>query len=227
MATKEGAGCTIKGESTIKAELVDAVHSRGAASLKLKKATAQPDGGWRLPGLEATRGDVASWSVAADGSLITKEVILVVRFAWCRFVDCFIHGSGNCGVVVIARKRARHPAHGRRAHVRSAAEAEMASRGRSLARQKASPSPSAWSLAELRVASETPCRGAVPRQGRKPSARRKDPSRGKTPREARQAWRAWSLAKITRRILWALAGRPVVPWFPLCRHCYIIFFEKT
>ena len=25
------------------------------------------------------------------------------------------------------------------------------------------------------------------------------------------------LAKITRRILWALAGRPVVPWFPLCR----------
>ena len=45
MATKEGTGCTIKGESTTKAELVDVVHTRGAASPKLKKATAQPDGG--------------------------------------------------------------------------------------------------------------------------------------------------------------------------------------
>ena len=45
----------------------------------------------------------------------------------------------------------------------------------------------------------------------------KNPSRGENPREARQAWRAWSLAKIIQRILWALAGRPVVPWFPLCR----------
>ena len=93
----------------------------------------------------------------------------------------------------------------------------MASRGRSFARRKASPSPPARSLAELRVALETPHRVAVPRQGGKPSARRTDPSRGKNPREARQAWRAWSLAKSSKEMLWALAGRPAVPWFPLCR----------
>ena len=45
MATKEEARCTIKVKSTIKVESMDAVHSRGAASPKLRKATAQPDGG--------------------------------------------------------------------------------------------------------------------------------------------------------------------------------------
>ena len=56
----------------------------------------------------------------------------------------------------------------------------------------------AWSLAESWTTSEMP-------------------SRGEVPREARQAWRAWSLAKSSERVSWALAGRPVVPWFPLCR----------
>ena len=41
MTTREKAGCTIKAESTIKVELVDAVHGRGAASPKLEKATGQ------------------------------------------------------------------------------------------------------------------------------------------------------------------------------------------
>ena len=36
MATKEEARCTIKVESTIKVEPMDAVHGRGAASPKLK-----------------------------------------------------------------------------------------------------------------------------------------------------------------------------------------------
>ena len=45
MATKERGGCIIKVESTIKVKLVDAVHGRGAASPKLKKATGQP-GRW-------------------------------------------------------------------------------------------------------------------------------------------------------------------------------------
>ena len=48
MATKERGGCTIKVEPTIKVKLVDAVHGRGAASPKLKKATDQPDGGLAL-----------------------------------------------------------------------------------------------------------------------------------------------------------------------------------
>ena len=39
MATKEEARCTIKVESTIKVEPMDAVHGRGAASPKLKTAT--------------------------------------------------------------------------------------------------------------------------------------------------------------------------------------------
>ena len=44
----EEARCTIKVKSTIKVKLVDAVHGRGAASPKLKKATDQPGGGRAL-----------------------------------------------------------------------------------------------------------------------------------------------------------------------------------
>ena len=45
MATKEEVRCTIKVESTIKLESMDAVHGRGAASPKLKRGTVQP-GRW-------------------------------------------------------------------------------------------------------------------------------------------------------------------------------------
>ena len=48
MATMEEARCTTKAKSTIKVELVDAVHGRGAASQKLRRGTDQPDGGLAL-----------------------------------------------------------------------------------------------------------------------------------------------------------------------------------
>ena len=50
-----------------------------------------------------------------------------------------------------------------------------------------------------------------------------EPRRGFSLGEARQAWGASpglespALSEIFRKMLWALAGRPVVPWFPLCR----------
>ena len=45
IAPKEEARCTVKVESTIKVGAMDAVHSRGAASPKLKRGTVQP-GRW-------------------------------------------------------------------------------------------------------------------------------------------------------------------------------------
>ena len=45
MATKGEARCTIKIESTIKVEPMDAVHGREAVSPKLKRGTVQP-GRW-------------------------------------------------------------------------------------------------------------------------------------------------------------------------------------
>ena len=60
MATKEEEWCTIKVESTIKVEAMDAVHGRGAASPKLKRGTVQP-GQWASAAgaLEVPHGDVA------------------------------------------------------------------------------------------------------------------------------------------------------------------------
>ena len=50
----------------------------------------------------------SSWSVVADGPLITKEEGLVVHFACCGFVDSFKHGNGNCGAFVTELRQARH-----------------------------------------------------------------------------------------------------------------------
>ena len=53
-----------------------------------------------------------AWSVVANGPLITGMATLVVRFAWCCFVDHLYHQRGNCGMVVTARRRAHHSASG-------------------------------------------------------------------------------------------------------------------
>ena len=48
-------------------------------------------------------------------------------------------------------------------------------------------------------------------------------SRGEAPREGKSSrgspgLESLALDEIFRRVSWARAGRPVVPWFPLCRH---------
>ena len=59
---------------------------------------------------------------------------------------------------------------------------------------------------------QDPLEEKIPRQGREPLARLRQAQ------EPLQAWRDWSLAKFLELVVsWALAGRPVVPWFPLCR----------
>ena len=61
-------------------------------------------------------------------------------FAWRRFVECFIHGSGNCDAGVTARKRAWDSAEGAEPMCALSAETELASWGRNPARLGASPS---------------------------------------------------------------------------------------
>ena len=123
-------------------------------------------------------------------------------FAWCSLVDCFIHKSGNYGAVVTARRRARDSAEGaepmcallrRQSLLRG--EGNPARLEGTSARLEASPSLLAWSSPSIR--------DALSRRG---------PSRGgENPREARQAWRAWSLARSSEgcRGPWQ-AG----PWYP-------------
>ena len=145
-------------------------------------------------------------SAASDGLLITKVASLVVRFAWRCFVDSFIHRNGNDNAAVITLWRVRDSAEGAEPMCALPRRQSWLREEGSLARQKASPSLSAWSLEEFAgdIHDAFSRRGPSPRE--KPLAKKRG-----TPREARQAWRAWSLAKPSegRCGPWQ-AG----PWYP-------------
>ena len=147
-----------------------AVHGRGpwqgAASPKLEKATAQPG---RWAGAATARsephGDVALVS-SVRWSPYHESGNPCSSFAWCCFVDCFIHENGNDNAVIIALWRVCDPA-------------EDAEPMCTLSRRQSWPGE------------EKPPRGWRPRR-----AFGLVPSRGEVPRrgfslgEARQAWRA-------------------------------------
>ena len=116
-------------------------------------------------------------------------------FAWCSFVDCFIHENGNCSVAVTVRRRARHSAAGAEPMCalprrQSWLRGEGTPRGKKVL---AEPFGLVRSLAE-----EKPSRGL------ERSLAEEKPSRGLPGLEslvlggARQAWRAWSLARLAR-----------------------------
>ena len=93
----------------------EAVHGLGPWQKSLPFVAAKPPSKDDKPAPQSSAACptvTLAWSVAANGPLITKMAILGVRFACPSFVDCFIHENGNCGVVVIARRRARHSAAG-------------------------------------------------------------------------------------------------------------------
>ena len=82
--------------------------AQGAASLKLK--IHRPS--WAVVGDAEVRG-------AAYGDVRRAVVLFIAEMArpgasfdWCSFVDCFIHENGNCGAVVMARRRAHDSAEG-------------------------------------------------------------------------------------------------------------------
>ena len=119
-------------------------------------------------GLALLRWGVTHGDVRRAGVLVIAEMARPeASLARCSFIDCFMHENGNCSTGVIPCVLCRG---GRD----SFAEGNLARPG---------------GLAKLRlvlgkIQGDTPgvpSRGEVPREG-------------KNPREARQAWRAWSLA---------------------------------
>ena len=121
-------------------------------------------------------------------------------FAWRCFIDCFIHENGNDNAVVITLWRVCDSAEDAEPMCALSRRQSALGDEETLARSEAS--PSLWL-------------GVLSRRGPSP---RENPLAGLARLgEPRQAWRAWSLAKSSEGCWWALAGRPVVPWFPLCR----------
>ena len=194
MATKEEDRCTAKEES------MDTVHGRERRHQSWKRPPSSQDGGLALLGLVVRPTVTSPLELSGRWSPCHRNGNSCSSFAWCSLVDCFIHENGNCGAVITTRRHAHDSAVG--------VEPMCAlSRRQSWLPEEGNPtrleaSPSLWL-------------GALSRGGPLP--------REKTLGEARQAWRASPgleslvLSEIFLRVLWALAGRPVVPWFPLCR----------
>ena len=67
-----------------------------------------------------------SWSVAADGPLITRRESLVVHIACCCFVDPFNHKNGNCGAFITELQAGASLCACLRSHVRSVGPVELA-----------------------------------------------------------------------------------------------------
>ena len=174
MATKEEDGRTIKGES------MDAVHGRERRHQSWKKPPSSQDGGpallelWMCPTVTSPlAGSCRRFPYHQSGNPWGS-------FAWRGFVDCFIHENGNnsAGVIVLWRVRD------------SAEDAEpmcALSRRQSWLPEEGNPArlealPSLWL-------------DALSRRG--PSPREKPLARLARLGEPLQAWRAWSLAKIS------------------------------
>ena len=92
------------------------VHGRGpwqeAVSPKLEKPPSSQDGGLALLGL-VVRPTVTSPLERSDRwSPYHQNGNPYSSFAWCGFVDCFIHENGNCDAAVTARRRAHDSAEG-------------------------------------------------------------------------------------------------------------------
>ena len=181
---------------------------QGAASLKLKSHRPA----WAVVGAAEVRG-AAHGDVRRAGILFITEMARPgASLAWCSFIDCFMHENGDSVADVIpcalcrggrdsfARKEPSRGLGASRSSAWSLAESKATPLGcpleeRSLARRnpsRGSPGLESLSLAESEAASLVSSRGEVPREGR-------------------QAWRAWSLAKSSEecRGPWQ-AG----PWYP-------------
>ena len=119
---------------------------------------------------------------------------LVVRFAWCCFVDCFIHKNGNDSAGVTAPWRAHDSTEDAEPMCALSRRQSRLGEEGTLVRLEAS--PGLW----LGVLS----RGD-------PSPREKSLARLRQAWEPLQAWRAWSLAKFPDELCgpWQ-AG----PWYP-------------
>ena len=163
----------------------------GAASPKLEKPPSNQDGGPALQDFGVARSDVALVS-SMRRSLYHQSGKSWTSSTWRCFIDCSIHKNGN-GTLSSSRFGASETLQG--------AQSPCA-----LCRGDRAP-----------LARGNPSRGWRPRQ-----ALGVIPCRGNPCRDPLQAWeplqarRAWSLAKTSLKTWWALAGRPVVPWFPLC-----------
>ena len=75
---------------------------------------------------EGTPSQTSSWSIAADGPLITRRESLVVRFAYYSFVDPFNHKNENCGAFITKLRAGASPCACYRVHVHLAGEPEPA-----------------------------------------------------------------------------------------------------
>ena len=185
----------------IKVESMDAVHGRSGVTKAVKPPSNQ-NGALALRGLVVCPTVTSSLEPSGGRSPYHRNGNACFSFAWCCFVDCFIHKNGNDSAGVIALWRVRD----------SAEDAEpmcALSRRQSLLRGEGIPrgwrprralSPGLESLVLSRIVDDI--WDVLSRRG---------PSRGKIPREAHQTQRAWSLVKSSEECCgpWQ-AG----PWYP-------------
>ena len=77
--------------------------AQGAASLKLESH--RPS--WAVVGAAEVRGAAHGDVRRAGGRFIAEMARPGASFAWCSFIDCFIHENSNCGMGITARRRAQ------------------------------------------------------------------------------------------------------------------------
>ena len=85
---------------------------QGETSPKLEKPPSSQYGGPALLGLEMRPTVTSPLECSGRWSPYHRNGNSCGSFAWRSLVDCFIHGNGNCGAVVTARRHARHSAEG-------------------------------------------------------------------------------------------------------------------
>ena len=181
----------------IKVELMDAVHGRSGVT-KAEKPPSSQDGALALRGLVVYPTVTSSLERSGRRSPYHRNGKSCISFAWHCFVDCFIHENGNNSADITARCHA----------LDSAEDAEpmcALSRRQSWLHEKGT--PQGWR--PRRAFGLSPSRGEVP-------------CRGKILGEARQAWRAWSLAKSSEGCCGPWQAGPWYPGF----HCADTIFYK-
>ena len=128
-------------------------------------------------------GDVAVGALRRPSALSPERKALLAAQGTQRFVDSFYHQNGNCGAVVIARRRARH----------SAAVAEAMCALQRLLRSEVSPQGPGGLVEGVvftPLQGRKPCRGAASGGAPSgPSLPPRVPSRGLSPRGSPQAFR--------------------------------------